>query len=428
MSDAAGSARGHGPGCGCGRHGARLADTKAEIDTTPTAGMREEAERGLAWRREYGRGGTAVGVARARDIAGGRNLSEDTVRRMASYFARHEVDKKGKGWSPGGEGFPSAGRIAWALWGGDAGARWASKVVGQFDRVASLADRGRDRVTVLGADGREFTTWRELRPEELDVAWATLADRRADLDANVAARLETIAIEHRAAVWDKLADGFQPGELDPVWSAYRVRYEEAIADYARDVRADAADATAAEATRASVGGRVLPASRPGVDVEGLRRSAEERMARIAAQATTAAETLANRVQSEVQAAWAAGATVSTWASRIGIKGLSLQTRQIGDAVERAQKLSTAANPSFADEGLTPSFLVRSGVMDGNICDHCEGLDGQKVYADEMQVRPGVVAIPELPDPECAGGAGSCRCGWLIVWQSSESGPRYTRQR
>ena len=38
---------------------------------------------------------------------------------MASYFARHEVDKQGQGWSPGEDGFPSAGRIAWALWGGD---------------------------------------------------------------------------------------------------------------------------------------------------------------------------------------------------------------------------------------------------------------------------------------------------------------------
>ena len=415
--------------CRCGRdHGVTLAaKTLDEVDTTPTAGMREEAERGLAWRREYGRGGTAVGVARARDIAGGKRLSEDTVRRMASYFARHEVDKEGAGWAPGGEGFPSAGRIAWALWGGDAGARWAAKVVRQFDRLRSkLGERA--RVEVRGADGLPYMTWRELRPEELDVAWATLADRRADLDANVAARLETIAIEHRAAVWDKLADGFQPGELDPVWAAYRVRYEEAIADYARDVRADAEAATTAEAGRAVRAGRVGAGTIAAPDLDALRAAAEARLGRIAAQAATAAEAIANRVQSEVQSAWAGGATAASWASRIGAKGLSLQTRQMGDALERATKLQTATSPGLREEGLTPSYLIRTGVPDSNICDHCESMDGKKVYADEMQVRPGVVAIPELPDPECAGGVGACRCGWLIVWQSDEAGPRYTRQR
>ena len=95
----------------------------------PTQGMVEEAKRGLEWRREFGRGGTEVGVARARDISNGRNLSEDTVKRMASYFARHEVDKQAEGFSRGEKGYPSAGRIAWALWGGDAGKTWSQGIV-----------------------------------------------------------------------------------------------------------------------------------------------------------------------------------------------------------------------------------------------------------------------------------------------------------
>jgi hypothetical protein len=107
--------------------------TYDDIDFAPSQGAREEAERGLEWRREYGRGGTEVGVARARDIANGKNLSPDTVNRMLSYFARHEVDKQGEGWSPGEDGFPSAGRIAWALWGGDAGWAWARKIKSQMD-------------------------------------------------------------------------------------------------------------------------------------------------------------------------------------------------------------------------------------------------------------------------------------------------------
>ncbi len=95
----------------------------------PTDEMAGEAELGLKWRDEYGRGGTEVGVARARDISNKRNLSFDTVKRMNSYFARHEVDKEAIGWNDGEDGFPSAGRVAWQLWGGDAGRDWAARRV-----------------------------------------------------------------------------------------------------------------------------------------------------------------------------------------------------------------------------------------------------------------------------------------------------------
>lgn len=98
-------------------------------DYTPTSGMKEEAQRGLDWRREFGRGGTAVGIARARDITNGKDLPLDTVKRMFSFFSRHEVDKKAEGFSPGEDGFPSNGRIAWALWGGDAGFSWSRRII-----------------------------------------------------------------------------------------------------------------------------------------------------------------------------------------------------------------------------------------------------------------------------------------------------------
>lgn len=67
---------------------------------------------------------TAVGLARARDLANRRPLSLRTVRRMASYFARHAVDARGRGW-----GVDSKGWQAWLLWGGDAGAAWVSDVL-----------------------------------------------------------------------------------------------------------------------------------------------------------------------------------------------------------------------------------------------------------------------------------------------------------
>jgi hypothetical protein len=90
----------------------------------PPPTVRSNAKRGLELRDKHGRGGTAVGVARARDLSNGASISYDTIKRMNSYFARHEVDKKGEGW-----GKDSAGYIAWLLWGGDAGWSWARGII-----------------------------------------------------------------------------------------------------------------------------------------------------------------------------------------------------------------------------------------------------------------------------------------------------------
>ena len=117
-------------------------DEKAisDIDLRPTDSMAAEAKRGLAWRKEHGRGGTMVGVARANQLVNKENLSPSTVKRMFSFFSRHEVDKQGQGFSQGEEGYPSAGRIAWALWGGDPGFSWARKKVGQINRESEKLD------------------------------------------------------------------------------------------------------------------------------------------------------------------------------------------------------------------------------------------------------------------------------------------------
>lgn len=92
----------------------------------PPKGAQENARRGLELREEFKRGGTMVGVARARDLSNGASLPLKTINRMVSYFARHEVDKKGKDW--GNTSNPSAGYIAWLLWGGDAGKTWADSI------------------------------------------------------------------------------------------------------------------------------------------------------------------------------------------------------------------------------------------------------------------------------------------------------------
>ena len=118
-----------------------------EIKTIPTDAMVEEAKRGLEWRKEHGRGGTKIGVARARDIQNRKELSIDTVKRMFSFFARHEVDKKAEGFDSGEDGYPSAGRIAWALWGGDPGFAFARRV----KESVEAADQEGERAELSGS-------------------------------------------------------------------------------------------------------------------------------------------------------------------------------------------------------------------------------------------------------------------------------------
>lgn len=91
----------------------------------PTLRMASAARRGLRLRQKFDRGGTQVGVDRAHQLAERRDVSEAEVKAMHSFFARHEVDKKTKSHSWNSDVDPSAGFIAWLLWGGDAGKSWA---------------------------------------------------------------------------------------------------------------------------------------------------------------------------------------------------------------------------------------------------------------------------------------------------------------
>jgi hypothetical protein len=101
-----------------------------EVDTRPTEEMARQARRGLEERDEYGRGGTDVGVARARDIANRENLSEETINRMVSFFARHEDNYRPD--EEESDGGPTAGTIAYRLWGGPPGKTWAERKQEEF--------------------------------------------------------------------------------------------------------------------------------------------------------------------------------------------------------------------------------------------------------------------------------------------------------
>lgn len=105
---------------------------KADGGYQPNAGMKAAARRAIKW-KDAGMAsgaGTPVGWGRARDIIAGRSMSLDTVKRMYSFFSRHEVDKKGKDWDK-----PSHGKIMWNAWGGDAGYAWSRAIVAKENKI-----------------------------------------------------------------------------------------------------------------------------------------------------------------------------------------------------------------------------------------------------------------------------------------------------
>ena len=117
-----------------------------EIDLMPNEGMRTEAQRYRDWKSDGEGGGTDVARTRATQILSGNELSPDTVITMSAWFARHLVDKQGQGYSPGEDGYPSNGRVAWAAWGGDPGKSWS-------DARAERIKKARERAYENGHNG-----------------------------------------------------------------------------------------------------------------------------------------------------------------------------------------------------------------------------------------------------------------------------------
>jgi hypothetical protein len=114
----------------------------------PTSGMKAAARRALKWKAD-GKAtgaGTPVGWGRATDIVAGRSMSLSVVKRMYSFFSRHEVDKKGKDFNNTSN--PSNGRIMWDAWGGDAGFSWSRAIVKREMDKALFSNFGTDYTNV----------------------------------------------------------------------------------------------------------------------------------------------------------------------------------------------------------------------------------------------------------------------------------------
>ncbi len=107
----------------------RFLEEGARAGFRPPASVAAEARRGLELREKYNRGGTLIGARRATQLADRKVVSVETLRRMVAFFDRHEIDLEAPAARPGHPNYPSAGRIAWLLWGGDSGRVWARRLL-----------------------------------------------------------------------------------------------------------------------------------------------------------------------------------------------------------------------------------------------------------------------------------------------------------
>ena len=171
-------------------------------DLTPNAGMAAAAQQGLEWRAE-GLGGDGLveaTISDARKMANREALSESKVRRMPAWFARHAVDLEAPQNDPDNKDYPGAGRVAWQLWGGDAGRSWADVKVRQLDEETRAHGQGGDHIiaeidgTLLnGAEPIVATIdFLNARPEPVCIVSGRMEAERAD----TVAALDAAGVEY----------------------------------------------------------------------------------------------------------------------------------------------------------------------------------------------------------------------------------------
>lgn len=215
----------------------------SHINFTPPESVQQAAKRGLELRAKQSpsnRGGLSIkeaseqgigsGVARARDLANGKNLSPDTVRRMLSYFQRHEKDKQSKDWN--NRTNPSKGRQAWDLWGGDAGYAWSKKVCAQMDAADEKADHA-EAEPKLSEDDRLLDEYEQRLTAQLTKAYGKSLGTIQSFIEGIASSDGSEAEKYRRAmdgIYDLysemdpatiatvLGDGLSAGYLAGMWS------------------------------------------------------------------------------------------------------------------------------------------------------------------------------------------------------------------
>tara|TARA_R110000824_G_C15224872_1_gene677884 strand:- start:128 stop:2116 length:1989 start_codon:yes stop_codon:yes gene_type:complete len=108
------------------REGSRL----GKASYVPPKNVQGEAKQGLEWRGKYGRSDTNTSEDFGKKLASGGSVSRLEISTMLSFFAGHERDLLSEGNTDRkNPDYPGDGLIAWKIYGGDAGRKWAQSVV-----------------------------------------------------------------------------------------------------------------------------------------------------------------------------------------------------------------------------------------------------------------------------------------------------------
>lgn len=389
-----------------------------DVDTAPTSGMRETAARALEWRAKYGRGGTAVGVARARDIANGRNLSEETIRRMRAYFSRHNSDRLAEGFESGEAGFPSAGRIAWDLWGGNAGRDWSDRKVAEFDKIREAAASlraAKPATMVYGRDGRGFATFRELAGAEKAVAWARLYSGIQASADTLTAVADAIGERQRADFARRVAPLIASGQVSKIAGLsvdYVAEYEKAFEPLLANWSAFNRRELLAE-IKAQAGANWTPSAEPETFAAELDQVVQAR-----------AGILANQINDDLNRRLREAAAVEATGgqSLAAVSGLALPLATWGKlAVNAVTQTANLTREEVARvEGPPVETATYSAIMDKVTCQNCRRVDGEVFQfgsSEYLANRP--------PNKNCLSTLGPygnvCRCIYVYKFGTAAPG-------
>jgi len=222
----------------------------------PTAGMQAAARRAIKLKEEgKAKGaGTMVGWTRAGQLARGETLSLSTVKRMYSFFSRHEVDKKGKDFNNAEN--PSNGKIMWLAWGGDAGFSWSRKIATREKNmkknlemqevVEEIKDMLTDAVSPIDAvveitddlekakdKFKEVITPRKGEPADKDLYARVVAAAKAKFDVYPSAYANGWVVQEYKRRGGKysvnkaqgIEDGFEESEIEDTFESVEKKYE-----------------------------------------------------------------------------------------------------------------------------------------------------------------------------------------------------------
>lgn len=200
---------------------------KAEQTFTPPDGVRSAAARGLELRAKWKRGGLTnaqaseqgigSGVQRATNLKNGDKVSLSTVKMMHAFFARHQ-----KNYAPDekeSDGGPTAGTIAWLLWGGNAGKQWADGIVSRIQKDGEGGGGG-DASASTGGSGPGVgdvhvptTNWnggasRTKKPKASEAVKASLEDKAKAHNEKAAEGVSKATAEALVEVYERGMDAY----------------------------------------------------------------------------------------------------------------------------------------------------------------------------------------------------------------------------